>query len=282
MIQFPHCKINLGLQVLAKRHDGYHDLNTVFVPIRFHDVLEIRPACVDQSAPVQLEVTGMEVTAQPEDNLCVKAWQLLKKDFPQLPPLHMHLHKVIPAGAGLGGGSADAAFTLFMLNTIFQLELTNQQLEQYALALGSDCPFFLHRQPLLATGRGEVFTPVQLTLDGYHIVLITTPIHINTGWAFSQIKPQAEQIDLKMIVAQPIHDWRSSLSNDFEAPVFAAHPVLQGIKDMLYQNGALYASMTGSGSTLFGLFDAKTALSLLPDGFTAIWTEALTFSCNGQ
>ena len=282
MILFPHCKINLGLQVLARRNDGYHNLSTVFVPVRFHDVLEMLPAANNSSTDADIEVTGISVTQNKADNLCVKAYQLLKKDFPQLPPVRMHLHKIIPAGAGLGGGSSNGAFTLSLLNNLLGLQLSQSQLERYALTLGSDCPFFLHRQPLLATGRGEVFTPVELQLESYALLLITTPIHINTGWAFSQIVPADRSISLPAVLAQPINTWKDELTNDFEAPVFAAHPVLKEVKASLYEAGALYASMTGSGSTLFAFFPYKTVLPSLPAGFTAIWTTALTSLSNGQ
>lgn len=267
--------------MLARRSDGYHNLSTVFVPVRFHDVLEILPAATDAAAPVALEVTGIAVTNWPADNLCVQAWHLLKKDFPQLPQVRMHLHKIIPAGAGLGGGSADAAFALAMLNDLFKLNIDKEQLANYALELGSDCPFFLHRQSLLATGRGEIFSPVEPALENYALLLLTTPIHVSTGWAFSQVSPANTPVDLGRVITQPIASWRHHLTNDFEVPVFAAHPVLAQVKASLYEAGALYASMTGSGSTLFAFFENKAILPALPQGFTPIWTQALTMPSAG-
>lgn len=257
MISFPNCKINLGLNIISKREDGFHDLETIFYPIAINDVLEI----VQQPAPttdVAFTSTGLPISGNVTDNLCVKAYHLLKNDFPDLPAIDMHLHKAIPMGAGLGGGSADGAFTLKLLNDKFQLGLTNEQLAGYALQLGSDCPFFIYNQPCFAEGRGEKLEPITLDLSGYSFVIINPGIHVNTGWAFSQITPRKLSVPVKDIIHQPLTQWRELLTNDFEQPVFTRHPEIMAIKENLYAQGAVYASMTGSGSTVYGIFE-KTA-----------------------
>ncbi|WP_407520327.1 4-(cytidine 5'-diphospho)-2-C-methyl-D-erythritol kinase [Lacibacter sp. MH-610] len=284
MIVFPNCKINLGLQILNKREDGYHNLATIFYPIGWKDIVEVvrrddgrqttdesktlsevegsdhpeRSRRIEGSNDnnIHFSSSGLEVAGDPQNNLCIKAYQLLKKDFPSLPPVHMHLHKTIPMGAGLGGGSADGAFTLKLLNEKFQLGLSTQQLINYALQLGSDCPFFILNKPVYATGRGEIMEPVNLDLSAYQFVIVNPGIHVNTGWAFAQLElKNAPRPDLRTIVQQPIHTWKEELINDFEAPVCKAHPETAAIKQQLYDAGALYASMTGSGSTVFGMFE---------------------------
>ena len=263
MIVFPNCKINLGLKILGKRDDGFHNLETVFYPIPFKDALEIIANTQNKNG-VEFTGTGLAVDGEAIDNLCVKAYQLLKNDFPQLPAVKIHLHKAIPMGAGLGGGSADAAFMLRLLNEKFNLNLSTPQLLNYALQLGSDCPFFIINKPCMATGRGEVLEEVAVDLSAYKIVLINPGIHINTGWAFSQLSHGSKPLDsLKGSdgskpsdpYKQPIETWKHDLQNDFEAPVFAAHPQIKTIKESLYNEGALYAAMSGSGSTVFGIFD---------------------------
>ncbi|MBC9933542.1 4-(cytidine 5'-diphospho)-2-C-methyl-D-erythritol kinase [Chitinophaga qingshengii] len=249
MIVFPNCKINLGLYITGKRADGFHDLETVFYPLPVTDALEV-------IAPGTLQFTGsgIPVPGDAADNLCLKAFQLLQQDFPQLQPVNIHLHKHIPIGAGLGGGSADAAFMLQLLNTKFQLELSQEQLINYAARLGSDCPFFIVNKPCYATGRGEIMEPVSLDLSGYSFLLVHPGIHVNTGWAFRQITPQAPVRALKETIQLPVSEWKEVISNDFEAPVFAAHPVLAAIKEMMYEGGAIYATMSGSGSAVVGIF----------------------------
>lgn len=253
MIVFPNCKINLGLSIAGKRADGYHDLQTVFYPIPLKDVLEMvrQP---DPGKGMEFSLSGLPVKGDPADNLCVRAWQLLQKDFPQLPPVQMHLHKAIPMGAGLGGGSADGAFALMLINEKFQLGLSTDQLLDYALHLGSDCPFFILNTPCIASGRGEQLTPVSLDLSPYAVLLVHPPVHINTGWAFSQITPTDKRKPVAEIIQQPIYTWKKELVNDFEAPVCKEYPALQSIKERLYEAGAMYASMTGSGSCFFGIF----------------------------
>jgi len=260
MIVFPNCKINLGLHILRKRDDGFHDLETVFFPINFTEVLEVitNPA---SHPDMEFTATGLQVAGSSSDNLCIKAYQLLKKYLPELPGIKIHLHKAIPTGAGLGGGSADAAFMLKLLNDKFRLNLSTPQLLNYSLQLGSDCPFFIINKPCFATGRGERLEEIPLDLSAYKIVLINPNIHVNTGWAFSQIRPALPKRNLKEIVSQPIATWKNELVNDFEEVVFAAHPRIKMIKEELYRQGALYAAMSGSGSTVFGIFNKATPIA---------------------
>jgi 4-diphosphocytidyl-2-C-methyl-D-erythritol kinase len=249
MIVFPNCKINLGLHVVSKRPDGFHELETVFYPLPLTDALEV-------ISPGKLKFTasGITVPGDSADNLCLKAWQLLKQDFPDLPGIDIHLHKHIPIGAGLGGGSADAAFMLQLLNNRFQLGITEEQLLIYAAKLGSDCPFFIQNKPCYATGRGEIMTPIALDLSGWSFVLVYPGIHINTGWAFSRITPQAPLLSLRENILQPVETWQKTITNDFEAPVLNAYPELAAIKEKLYAEGAVYAAMSGSGSAFVGIF----------------------------
>jgi 4-diphosphocytidyl-2-C-methyl-D-erythritol kinase len=257
MIVFPNCKINLGLHILQKRTDGFHDLETVFYPIALQDALEV----VQNPSPtptIQFNTTGLKIDSSAEDNICFNAYQLLKKDFPELPAIKMHLHKVIPSGAGLGGGSSDGAFTLLLLNKKFSLGLSEEQLLNYALQLGSDCPFFIKNKPCYATGRGERLEEIELDLSHYKIVLINPRIHIHTGKAFSKITPCHQRTSIKEIIQQPIGKWKDLLKNDFEEVVFAEYPEVKTIKEELYKQGAVYASMSGSGSSIYGLFHKNT------------------------
>ncbi|MBC7688969.1 MAG: 4-(cytidine 5'-diphospho)-2-C-methyl-D-erythritol kinase [Aquabacterium sp.] len=266
MLAFPNCKINLGLNITGKRADGYHNIETIFYPVQLNDVLEIieSPAGVD----VNFSASGNPVDGDEKDNLCIKAFYLLKKDFPQLPSVKIHLHKTIPMGAGLGGGSSDAAFALVMLNKKFSLKLSAEQLLSYALALGSDCPFFIINQPCVATGRGEIMEPVNISLTGYYLVLVNPGIHINTGWAFGQLNNMVNghlaTTSLQTDILQPINCWKDNLVNDFEEPVFEKYPAIKMIKTTLYNNGALFAGMSGSGSTVFGIYDKKICITDLP------------------
>ena len=264
MIVFPNCKINLGLQILNKRSDGYHNLATVFYPVPLNDALEIID-CTN----LDFSNSGLSVSGTSAENLCSKAYFLLKTDFPLISPLKIHLHKNIPMGAGLGGGSADAAFMLRLLNTYFQLNLSTTQLMQYALQLGSDCPFFILNKPCLATGRGEILTEIALDLTGYQLVLVNPGIHVNTAHAFAGINQQqsttSNEKNLTEIINKPVSEWKQELKNDFEIPVFAQYPVLQNIKTALYQAGAMYAAMSGSGSTLFGLFNKEQSIKINVD-----------------
>ncbi|MDB5200207.1 MAG: 4-(cytidine 5-diphospho)-2-C-methyl-D-erythritol kinase [Chitinophagaceae bacterium] len=256
MIAFPNCKINLGLNIIRKREDGYHDLETVFLPVPFTDVLEIIA-----SDKIEFAVTGFHVDTT--DNLCIKAYNLLKKDFPELPAIKMHLHKAIPLGAGLGGGSSDAAFTLQLLNEKFKLNLKTEQLLDHALQLGSDGPFFILNKPCFAIGRGEILQPINIDLSNYKLLLVNPGIHINTKWAFTKITPQEPKVSIKEIITQPLETWKAQLKNDFEVPVFAEYPEIEKLKNDLYMQGALYASMSGSGSTVFGIFSKETNIQYI-------------------
>ncbi|WP_440135495.1 4-(cytidine 5'-diphospho)-2-C-methyl-D-erythritol kinase [Chitinophaga sancti] len=249
MIVFPNCKINLGLHIVRKRTDGFHDLETVFYPLQLTDALEVL-----SPGTLQFHSSGIAIPGAPEDNLCLKAWHLLKKDFPAIPAIDIHLHKHIPIGAGLGGGSADAAFMLVHLNQRFQLELSQERLVAYAAILGSDCPFFVINQPCYATGRGEIMEPVTLDLKAWTIILVYPDIHVNTGWAFKQLTPKEPEVSLKEVIKRPVEEWKGLMKNDFEVPIFEAHPELAGIKAEMYQQGAVYATMSGSGSAMVGIF----------------------------
>jgi len=264
MIVFPNCKINLGLNILQKREDGFHDLETIFFPVGLCDALEILHA----QNKTQLTISGLSA-GNTEDNLCLKAFYLLKKDYPQLPEVNIHLLKAIPLGAGLGGGSADAAFTLQLLNKKFKLNIPDKKMCVYALQLGSDCPFFLFNKPCLATGSGELLENVNISLSGYKILLINPAIHISTAEAFSKIKPAIPAKKIKEIILQPVESWRGELSNDFENYIFEKYPQVKKIKEELYENGALYAAMSGSGSTVFGIFNKDSIInySAEPDYF---------------
>lgn len=251
MIRFPNCKINLGLSVTRKREDGYHELDTVFYPIPLCDALEFI-----ESEEMKFDSTGLTIPGDAKDNILLKAYHAVKQDFPTIPNLHIHLHKHIPTGGGLGGGSSDAAFMLMMMNEAFNLNLnTETQLASYALALGSDCPFFLHNKPCHAIGRGEQLTPLPINLSAYCFMLVLPGIHIPTGWAFTQLTPAMPLKSTAQILQQPIASWKDELRNDFEEGIFKTHPILQKIKDDLYHAGAVYASMSGSGSTMFAMID---------------------------
>lgn len=264
MIVFPNCKINLGLNILRKRNDGYHDLETIFYPLPLTDVLEIieckQP---ERTVPIPFINSGILIQGDTLSNICVKAYRLLKKDFPRLPFVQMHLHKIIPSGAGLGGGSADAAFTLQLLNQQYGLKLNLQQLITYASHLGSDCPFFIINKPCFASGRGELLEEIKLSLVDYKFVLVNPGIHIDTGKAFLEMSPSLREKSVKEIIQHPVESWKDELINDFETPIFRQHPEIGIIKDQLYHSGAVYASMSGSGSSVFGIF-RKDIITNLP------------------
>jgi 4-diphosphocytidyl-2-C-methyl-D-erythritol kinase len=263
MVIFPNSKINLGLNIVGKRSDGYHDIETAFFPIQLKDALE-----VIEIEKFEFSTSGFSIEGEPEKNLCIKAYDLLKKDFPKLPAVQMHLHKAIPMGAGLGGGSADGAFTLKLLNKKFDLSLSEKQLLNYSLHLGSDCPFFILNKPCFATGRGEILEQTELDLSEYKFLIIRPPIHISTAWAFSTIKPLKPVKSIKQIIQQSISTWKAELINDFEKPVFEKYPEIKNIKEKLYGGGAIYASMSGSGSAVYGIFKKEKAISIsFPDNY---------------
>jgi 4-diphosphocytidyl-2-C-methyl-D-erythritol kinase len=254
MITFPNCKINLGLSITRKREDGYHDLETVFYPVPgLKDALEAVPS---KSGNTTLQLSGLSVAGDEENNLVWKAWNLLNAKYPgKVMPLDLYLCKAIPMGAGLGGGSADGAFALTMINDICSLGLNDRQLAEMTLTLGSDCPFFIYNTPQFATGRGEQLEPVALDLSAYSLQLICPGVHVSTAKAFGMINPTLAAVDLRDVIKMPVIEWKDVLVNDFEAPVFAEHPELKEIKQQLYQDGAVYASMSGSGSAVYGIFE---------------------------
>ena len=252
MIFFPNAKINIGLNVLSVRPDGFRNLESCFYPVQWCDALEMVPAEV-----LQFHLSGIPVPGSPETNLCLKAYHLLQADH-AIPAVSMHLHKHIPIGAGLGGGSADAAFALRLLNDLFQLHLGPEALEAYARQLGSDCAFFISNKPVFATGRGDVFQPLPLSLTGYRCLLVYPDLHITTAEAYGLVSPQKPQTPLFDLIQQDISTWREQVRNDFETVLFPRYPQLAQLKATLYQQGALYAAMSGSGSTIFGLFPPET------------------------
>ncbi len=251
MIVFPNCKINLGLYVTRCREDGYHDIETVFYGLPFTDVLEVVPA-----TETKLHISGLPVAGDQTTNLVWKAYELLKEKYPvKIPALDIYLYKAIPMGAGLGGGSADGAYLLRLLNDYCQIGIDNETLAGYALQLGSDCPFFIYNTPQLATGRGEKMTPITLDLSPYSIQLICPAVHVSTGKAFQMLTPRTAPFALEKLNTLPIEEWKNHISNDFETPVFTQHPELAAIKQQLYTAGARYASMSGSGSAIFAVFN---------------------------
>lgn len=272
MVVFPNAKINLGLNVVAKRKDGFHDIVTCFYPIPVHDVLEILESSGKKTT---FQSTGILIPGKEEDNLCLKGYKLLRKDY-QLPHLDMHLHKIIPIGAGLGGGSADAAFTLDALNEMFQLFLDASLLEDYAAQLGSDCPFFIRNKPVLAFEKGDVFGSVNIDLSDKKLLLIYPEIHVSTPEAYSRIVPQVPERSVKEILEnEPIEGWKELLVNDFEKSVFALYPEVAALKEAMYGGGALYASMSGSGSAVFGLFEPDMDTSTIAEKYTQRWEIGL-------
>ena len=252
MITYPNAKINLGLNIVEKRPDGYHNLETIFYPINLQDALEVTK--LEGEKEYELTLSGTPIEGDPEQNLVVKAYRLLKEDYPDMPSVDIHMYKHIPTGAGLGGGSADAAFMIKLLNDKFHLDLSVEKMEEYAAILGADCAFFIKNKPVFATGIGNVFEPVQLSLKGYYLVLVKPDIFVSTKDAFSFIQPKKPEYSLKEIIRMPIETWRATMKNDFEDSVFQKFPEIAAIKDKLYDMGAVYASMSGSGSSVFGIF----------------------------
>ena len=263
MVVFPPAKINIGLQITEKRDDGYHNLVSVFYPIALCDVLEI---VVDENAPsgsVNFYPSGLTVDGNAEGNLVLKAIRLFHEKHP-LPGLNVYLHKVIPMGAGLGGGSADATYTLRVLNDLMGKPFGVEELFNMALQLGSDCPFFLYSKPCLVEGRGEVLHKLKLNIAGYYLVLINPGVHVSTAEAFAMIKPKQPDFDLTDMEELPPEDWKGRVVNDFEGPVMQEFPEIRAALKVLNDAGAVYASMSGSGSTVYGLFRSKPELPQLP------------------
>ena len=252
MITYPNAKINLGLNIVEKRPDGYHNLETVFYPINLQDALEV--TTLEEQGDYTLVTSGTPIEGEPENNLVVKAYKLLKEDFPELPGIDIHMYKHIPTGAGLGGGSSDAAFMIKLLNEKFKLKISVEKMEEYAAKLGADCAFFIQNKPVFASGIGNIFESIELSLKGYYLVLVKPDIFVSTKDAFALIKPQKPSKSLKEIIRMPVETWRAMMKKDFEESVFQKYPEIAAIKDKLYDMGAIYASMSGSGSSVFGIF----------------------------
>ena len=272
MIVFPIAKINLGLNVVEKRPDGYHNLQTVFYPVPIKDALEVQQ--MDEGFPsdvdCDLKVTNIAIEGDEQRNLVVRAYLLLKQDFPTLPRIHTHLWKGIPTQAGMGGGSSDCAYMIRLLNALFDLQLSDEQMIRYAARLGADCAFFIKSEPCYAEGIGEKMQPIGLDLSEWYIGVVRPDIPVPTKEAFSRIHPHYPQVCPKEAVMQPVETWRETLVNDFEESVFALHPEIGAVKEQLYKMGATYAAMSGSGSALFGLFKERpdTLSRQFPDMFT--------------
>lgn len=260
MIAFPNAKINVGLNIVKKRSDGYHDLETVFYPVMIKDVLE-----VVEARELSFSSTGIAVPGKPEDNICLKAYYLILKDF-KVPPVKIHLHKNIPIGAGLGGGSSDASFFIKLMNDKFALGLSNEKMENYASQLGADCAFFIRNQPVYASGKGDQFENIHLDLSRYFIVLVMPGIHVPTSAAFNGISPSPSTKNLKDLIKSDVTEWENSVVNDFEPGIMRQYPKIRTIKDYLYYSGALYASMSGSGSSVYGIFESPVKLMELEEG----------------
>lgn len=269
MVTFPNAKINIGLNITAKREDGFHSIETLFFPLKLTDILEFIPS----KHKNHFSISGIELENSPNDNLVMRAYQELSKEY-QLPPLKIHLHKKIPFGAGLGGGSSDAAFMLKSLNDSFHLNISREKLEEIAGKVGSDCPYFLNNRPMFACGRGDKMQNIDLDINGHHLLLVVPDISISTPWAYSKCKPVKPTADLRELVKQPIDSWQNSIKNDFEAIVFEAYPEIGIIKSKLLEMGAVYASLSGSGAAVYGIFKNEPDYkNRFPNAFT--WKEIL-------
>lgn len=273
MICFPNAKINIGLRVIEKRSDGYHNIESIFYPIGLSDVLEFSKRDKTSGKEISLVTTGINIDSPIEANLVFLASELLRKEY-LLPPLDIHLHKLIPTGSGLGGGSSDAAFSLRSLNHYFNIGITQEKLLEMAFVLGSDCPFFLKNSSAFISGRGEKFQQIELDLSRFHLVVVYPDIHIDTGKAYSRVTPAKPEIPLHELIKHPVRQWKKSITNDFEKPVFSEFPQIKSIKEKLYQMGAVYSSLTGSGSAVYGLFDRKTETAGQFGKYT-VWQEKL-------
>lgn len=251
MITFPNAKLNLGLNVLRKRGDGYHDLESLFIPYcGLRDVLEIVPSA---SGRTSLHLYGIPVDGPQDDNLVFKAWKTMHSEF-GIAPVEMHLWKGIPFGAGLGGGSADAAFAITMLDEMFSLHLSREETASIAATLGSDCPFFIYNRPMMARGRGEILTPMEIDLSAYRIEVVKPEVTVSTREAYSGVHPHLPRIPLEDVLALPVEQWKGLLKNDFEESIFPIHPEIAAVKEDFYRRGAVYAAMSGSGSAVMGIF----------------------------
>ena len=269
MVVYPNAKINLGLNIVSKRPDGYHNLETVFYPIPLRDCLEIVPA-----PQLQFSSSGIDIDCAPENNLCIKAYRSLQSLCPQLPPAHIHLHKSVPFGAGLGGGSADAAFVITAANRLFELGLSEELMARAAASVGSDCPFFVYDRPMFATGTGHELAPTACNLNGYYFVLAKPPVSVNTAQAYRGMVPRQPAESPRETVLRPVAEWDGRLINDFEETVFAQFPQIAALKDKMYRAGALYSAMSGSGSSVFGIFRQPV------DDAAQLFDDCFVFSCD--
>ncbi len=273
MLLFPNAKINLGLNILSRRPDKYHDISTVFYPVGWSDALEVISA-KDARKECRLHLSGLPVDGDVQDNLVVKAYRMLAQDYP-LPSVEVYLHKAIPFGAGLGGGSADASCMLRLLRDMFSLPLSDDGLAVYAARLGADCPFFIYNRPMLAEGIGERLSPIDISLRGYFLVLVKPEISVSTADAYSLVTPAVPSLSLPDVLSRPVVEWKELLVNDFEKSVFKHYPVLSHLKQQLYDKGAVYVSMSGSGSTMYGLFEILPKELYFPD--SRIWTGTCAY-----
>ena len=264
MLLYPNAKINIGLNVVERRPDGYHNIETVFYPIGLSDVLEVEPSetCSDYS----FSSSGITLGGDPNDNLIVKAYRLLRSEY-QFPAVDISLCKQIPFGAGLGGGSSDAAFMLKALNELFELKITPKKLEKLVVELGADCPVFIKNRAVFANGIGNMFTPIKLSLKGYFLLLVKPDIHVSTPEAYSLVVPKKPESSLLDMIQSPIREWKNLIKNDFEESVFFKYPAIEEIKNNLYGMGAIYASMSGSGSSVYGIFDQLPEKNDLFEGY---------------
>lgn len=256
MICYPNAKINIGLYITSKRDDGFHNIETILLPIKWCDILEFVPEQEKGNGRISFTSSGIRIPGNEADNICEKAYNLLSNDF-NLPGLTSHLHKIIPVGAGLGGGSADGTFMLSSLNGFFDLNLSTAQLEKYAAKLGSDCAFFIENKPCFAWGRGELLQPIGLTLKEYTMVIVVPPVHVSTTEAYKGVIPAQPNFDLRQIGSLSVSQWKDTIFNHFEMSIFQKYPEIKEIKEELYRAGALYASMSGSGSAVYGIFKGK-------------------------
>lgn len=258
MIVFPNAKINIGLNIVEKRPDGYHNLETLFYPVPWEDALEVHALSTPSEKKCVLHLAGSIAIGDCKENLVERTYKLLNEAY-DLPPIEVHLYKNIPSGAGLGGGSADAAFMLKLLNEKFRLGIGCNQLEEYCSQLGADCAFFIRNTPVLASGIGDKFTPVSFSLSGYRLVIVKPSVFVSTAQAFARIRPRVPEVSISDAIKHPIGEWKTLLKNDFEESVFPQHPTIEKIKEQLYDAGAVYASMSGSGSAVYGIFNGDDA-----------------------
>lgn len=259
MIVFPNAKINLGLQVLEKRDDGFHSIQSILYPVQWRDILEILPS--GDKGIMSMTLSGISIEGSPGSNICYHVYKMLSECY-DIPGVRAHLHKNIPVGGGLGGGSSDAIGFLKALDTLFNLNIPGDRLHGFAQSLGSDCPFFLKNKPSMVTGRGEIVTPAEVDLGGYYLAVVVPPVRISTAWAFTQVSPHQSGSSPAETIRKPIAEWQGLLTNDFEKSVFRRYPEIKALKEQLIEKGALYASLSGSGSSLYGLYEQEPLLDL--------------------